>query len=606
MKQQVAYELKPGERNDVVLDVGHKNFRLAEISAKILNKIRVVAQDYLGEKVTRAVVTVPAYFTDRQRQAVKDAGKMIQLEVVRIINEPTAASLAYGIGKNLHETVVIYDLGGGTFDVSIIEIRDRVFEVKATGGDIFLGGLDFDQAMIEYVLRDFVENHGIDLSSDPVAMQRIKDLAERVKIDLSSREQAPFSVPFVTMTPQGQPLNIEFTFTRAMLEEITGDLIDRTVDILMRVMNDASLDPKRVDELLLVGGQTRMPAVQKRLTEIFGKTPSKGVHPDEAVAIGAALYANSLEDNSNLRLQLLDVIPMAIGLEKAGGSSTPSFPAMRPFRTPGPSRRPPATTARPKWRCASSRATTRTFRTTSCSATSSSAGSSPDRPERRASRSPSTRTSRASSPCLRGTWRPASRGRPPSASLSIDAGCGGDPRRRAGRRSARASGAERVLPAARSRTRARGAKKMEPAPAAARSAAGAGRRAARPHELRIRAFGAAGASLSRSAGRIRDAGRPLFTPPCPGADRPEEGRDRTGVGSRQAGRDPRAGRRASPRALAGEAGAAGWARAALSHAHAFRAQRHRAAGEDAAPAVLLGPARCSRAHPIRPRSRAAL
>ena len=331
MKQTVAYELKPGERTDVVLDVGHKNFRLAEISAKILNKIRVVAQDYLGEKVTRAVVTVPAYFTDRQRQAVKDAGKLIQLEVVRIINEPTAAALAYGIGKDLHETVVIYDLGGGTFDVSIIEIRDRVFEVKATGGDIFLGGLDFDQAMIQYVLRDFAEKHGIDLSTDPVAMQRIKDLAERVKIDLSSREQAPFSVPFVTMTAQGQPLNIDFVFTRQLLEEITSGLIDRTVGILSRVMDDAGLDPKKVDELLLVGGQTRMPAVQKRLTEIFGKTPSKGVHPDEAVAIGAALYANSLEDNSNLRLQLLDVIPMAIGLEKAGGTFHTVFPRNAPI-----------------------------------------------------------------------------------------------------------------------------------------------------------------------------------------------------------------------------------------------------------------------------------
>src|SRR5919205_1114052 len=278
MQKQVAYEMKPGERNDVVLDVGNKHFRLAEISAKILNKIRGVAQDYLGEKVVRAVVTVPAYFTDRQRQAVKDAGKMIQLEVVRIINEPTAAALAYGIGKNLHETVVIYDLGGGTFDVSIIEIRDRVFEVKATGGDIFLGGLDFDQAMIRYVLRDFAENNGIDLSTDPVAMQRIKDLAERVKIDLSSREQAPFSVPFVTMTPQGQPLNIDFVFTRKLLEDLTLPLVNRTVDILMRVMNDAGLDPKSVDELLLVGGQTRMPVVQKRLQEIFGKAPSKGVH----------------------------------------------------------------------------------------------------------------------------------------------------------------------------------------------------------------------------------------------------------------------------------------------------------------------------------------
>src|SRR4051795_8661120 len=236
MKQQVAYELKPGERNDVVLDVGHKNFRLSEISAKILNKIRVVAQDYLAEKVTRAVVTVPAYFTDRQRQAVKDAGKMIQLEVVRIINEPTAAALAYGIGKNLHETVVIYDLGGGTFDVSIIEIRDRVFEVKATGGDIFLGGLDFDQAMIGHVTGEFQKQHGIDLTTDPVAMQRIKDLAERVKIDLSSREQAPFNVPFVTMTAQGQPLNIDFVFPRNLLEELTAPLVERTMEILHRVM----------------------------------------------------------------------------------------------------------------------------------------------------------------------------------------------------------------------------------------------------------------------------------------------------------------------------------------------------------------------------------
>jgi molecular chaperone DnaK len=326
MQKQVAYEMKPGERNDVVLDVGNKHFRLAEISAKILNKIRGVAQDYLGEKVTRAVVTVPAYFTDRQRQAVKDAGKMIQLEVVRIINEPTSAALAYGIGKNLHETVVIYDLGGGTFDVSIIEIRDRVFEVKATGGDIFLGGLDFDQSMIQYVLKDFADKHGIDLSTDPVAMQRIKDLAERVKIDLSAREQAPFNVPFVTMAPQGQPLNIDFVFTRKLLEDLTKALVDRTFKILDRVMNDANLDPSKVDELLLVGGQTRMPLIQKRLTDRLGKPPSKGVHPDEAVAIGAALYANSLEDNSNLKLQLLDVIPMAIGIEKAGGEFHVVFP----------------------------------------------------------------------------------------------------------------------------------------------------------------------------------------------------------------------------------------------------------------------------------------
>ena len=326
MQKSVAYEMSPGERNDVLLDVGSKHFRLSEVSAKILNKIRSVAQDYLQEKVTRAVVTVPAYFTDRQRQAVKDAGKLIGLEVVRIINEPTSAALAYGLGKDLHETVVIYDLGGGTFDVSIIEIRDRVFEVKATGGDIFLGGLDFDNMMIQHVLQDFQEKHQIDLSTDPVAMQRIKDLAERIKIDLSSREQAPFNVPFVTMTPQGQPLNIDFVFTRKMLEEMSAPLVDRSLDILQRVMNDAQLDVGRVDELLLVGGQTRMPIIQKRLSTLFGKQPSKGVHPDEAVAIGAALYAHSLEDNSNLKLQLLDVIPMAIGLERAGGEFHEVFP----------------------------------------------------------------------------------------------------------------------------------------------------------------------------------------------------------------------------------------------------------------------------------------
>ncbi|GAC1537703.1 MAG: molecular chaperone DnaK [Myxococcales bacterium] len=319
MQKTVAYEMSPGERNDVVVDVGSKHFRLSEVSAKILNKIRGVAQDYMGEKVSRAVVTVPAYFTDRQRQAVKDAGKLIALEVVRIINEPTSAALAYGIGKDLHETVVIYDLGGGTFDVSIIEIRDRVFEVKATGGDIFLGGLDFDNTMIQYVLKKFHEEHQIDLSGDPVAMQRIKDLAERIKIDLSAREQAPFNVPFVTMTPQGQPLNIDFVFTRKLLEELTAPLVDRSLAILQGVMDDAKFEPSRVDELLLVGGQTRMPIIQKRLTALFGKPPSKGVHPDEAVAIGAALYGNSLEDNSNLKLQLLDVIPMAIGLERAGG-----------------------------------------------------------------------------------------------------------------------------------------------------------------------------------------------------------------------------------------------------------------------------------------------
>ncbi|MFL5344697.1 MAG: Hsp70 family protein [Hyalangium sp.] len=326
MKKVVAYQMRPGKKNEVVLDVGKKEFSLQEISAKLLNKIRDVASNYLKVPIKRAVVTVPAYFNDRQRQSVKDAGKLIDLEVVRIINEPTAAALAYGVGKSLKEKVVIYDLGGGTFDVSIIEIRDRVFEVKATGGDIFLGGIDFDNAIIHHVLKDFASKTGIDLATDPVAMQRIKDLAERTKIDLSAREEVPFNIPFITMTAQGQPLNIEMKFTRKILEMLTSHLIDKSLQIVARVLVDAGLSTKEVDEVMLVGGQTRMPIVQDRLTKFFGKPPSKGVHPDEAVAIGAALYAHSLQDDTNLRIQLLDVIPMAIGLEKAGGMFHTVFP----------------------------------------------------------------------------------------------------------------------------------------------------------------------------------------------------------------------------------------------------------------------------------------
>jgi molecular chaperone DnaK len=326
VQRSVQYAVHSGTENDVAVDCQGKAFHVHEVSAKILAKIRDVASDHLGFKVRRAVVTVPAYFTDRQRQAVKEAGRLIDLEVVRIINEPTAAALAYGIGKRLDERVLVYDLGGGTFDVSIIEIRDRVFEVKATGGDIFLGGIDFDNAMIRYVLDDFQRKHGIDLSTDPVAMQRIKDLAERTKIDLSQRTEAPFSIPFITMTPQGQPLNMEVKFDRKLLEKLTQPLVDRSLKILGAVMVDAGVSAADIDEVMLVGGQTRMPSVQERLTRFFGKPPSKGVHPDEAVAIGAALYGWSLQENSDLKLQLLDVIPMAIGIEQAGGAMHVVFP----------------------------------------------------------------------------------------------------------------------------------------------------------------------------------------------------------------------------------------------------------------------------------------
>ncbi len=348
MQKTVAYRLSPDSDNRVLIELGSRKFAMREIAANILRKIQGVASDYLKIPVRRAVVTVPAYFNDRQRQTVKEAGKLIGLEVVRIINEPTAAALAYGLGKNLKERVVIYDLGGGTFDVSIIEIRDRVFEVKATGGDIFLGGIDFDNAIIRHVLDTFRASTSIDLSADPVAMQRIRDLAERTKCDLSSRYSAPFSIPFVTMTAQGQPLNIDLKLTRKWLEELTAPLVDQTLATVAKVLADNKTSVSEVDEVILVGGQTRMPIIQERLTELFGKPPSKGIHPDEAVAIGAALYACSLEDNSSLRLQLLDVIPMAIGLEKAGG--------LRPFPMPSSSPPPPAMTGRASWRCGFSRA----------------------------------------------------------------------------------------------------------------------------------------------------------------------------------------------------------------------------------------------------------
>jgi molecular chaperone DnaK len=326
VQRSVHYRVHAGSENDVAVDCHGRTFPIHEISSKILAKIRDVASEHLRFGVTRAVVTVPAYFTDRQRQAVKKAGTLIGLEIPRIINEPTAAALAYGIGKRLDERVLVFDLGGGTFDVSIIEIRDRIFEVKATGGDIFLGGIDFDNAMIGHVLDEFRKKHGLDLSSDPVAMQRIKDLAERTKIDLSSRTEAAFSIPFITMTPQGQPLNMDVKFDRKLLEALTQHLVERSFDIMGTVMADAGVTAKDIDEVILVGGQTRMPAIQERLTRYFGKPPSKGVHPDEAVAIGAALYGWSLQERSDLKLQLLDVIPMAIGIEQAGGTMHVVFP----------------------------------------------------------------------------------------------------------------------------------------------------------------------------------------------------------------------------------------------------------------------------------------
>lgn len=321
MHQYFAYEIKASGNEEVEVPLGGREFSLQEISAKILQKIKDVASDYLQAPITRAVVTVPAYFNDRQRQAVKEAGRMIGLEVIRVINEPTAAALAFGVGRALdQELVAIYDLGGGTFDISVIEIRDRVFEVKATGGDVFLGGVDFDNRIIDWALGEFAaKNPGIDLRQDPIALQRIKDMAERAKIDLSTRQDVPFNIPFITVTPDGMPVDLDLKLSRAQFEALTQDLVASTMETCQRVVADAGVTTADIQHVLLVGGQTRMPAVQDAVTRFFGRSPSKQVNPDEAVAVGAAMFAYSFEDDSNLRVQVLDVIPMAIGIADATG-----------------------------------------------------------------------------------------------------------------------------------------------------------------------------------------------------------------------------------------------------------------------------------------------
>ncbi len=322
LHEYFAYDIHESEdKSEVMIGLDDQRFTLQQISAKILLKIKDVASGYIGAPVERAVVTVPAYFNDRQRQAVKQAGAMVGLQVIRIINEPTAAALAFGVGRGLQkETVAVYDLGGGTFDISIIEIRDRVFEVKATGGDIFLGGVDWDNRLVDWVLDEFSKQHaGVDLRKDPIAMQRIRDLAERSKIDLSNRQSVPFNVPFVTLTETGQPIDIDLTLTRSIFEERTRDLAERTIETCRKVCEDAEMRPQDIDHVLLVGGMTRAPSVQREVSAFFGTEPSKQVNPDEAVAIGAAMFAYSFEDNSDLKVQVLDVIPMAIGIEDARG-----------------------------------------------------------------------------------------------------------------------------------------------------------------------------------------------------------------------------------------------------------------------------------------------
>jgi molecular chaperone DnaK len=320
----VPYKVTKASNGDVRVMMGGKEYSPPEVSAMILQKLKQDAEAKLGERVTQAVITVPAYFNDSQRQATKDAGQIAGLEVLRIINEPTAAALAYGLDKKGDETIVVYDLGGGTFDVSILRLGEGVFEVIATNGDTHLGGDDFDQRIIAWICDEFKREQGIDLRQDRMALQRLKEAAERAKIELSSTLQTEINLPFVTADASG-PKHLNLTLTRAKLEQLVGDLVDRTVGPCKQALQDAGLEPGKVDEVVLVGGQTRMPAVAEKVKSLFGKEPHKGVNPDEVVAIGAAIQAGVLQGEVTDVL-LLDVTPLTLGVETLGGVLTPLIP----------------------------------------------------------------------------------------------------------------------------------------------------------------------------------------------------------------------------------------------------------------------------------------
>ena len=313
-----SFAIVEGPHGDVRIRLRDKTFSVPEVSSMVLQEMKVIAEDYLGGPVTKAVVTVPAYFNDNQRQATKDAGQIAGLDVIRIINEPTAASLAYGFGKGFDRTIVVYDLGGGTFDVSVLEIGSHgVFKVVATTGDTFLGGEDFDARIIDWLVKGFREEHGIDLRQDRMALQRLRDAAEKTKCELSSVLETEINLPFIISTGRNEALHLQRSLTRTVLEDLTGDLIARTVNITQQALADAKLQVAEIEETIFVGGMTRMPAVQRAVRQLFGKEPSKGVHPDEVVALGAAIQGAALVEDRH-EMVLLDVTPHDLGIMTVG------------------------------------------------------------------------------------------------------------------------------------------------------------------------------------------------------------------------------------------------------------------------------------------------
>ena len=321
-KKLVPYAIIDGGNGDAWVEARGEKYSPSQISAFILQKMKETAESYLGEKVTQAVITVPAYFNDAQRQATKDAGKIAGLEVLRIINEPTAAALAYGLDKKDSKTIAVYDLGGGTFDITILEIDDGLFEVKSTNGDTFLGGEDFDMRIVNYLADEFKKEHGVDLTLDKMALQRLKEAAEKAKIELSSSSQTEINQPFISMDKNtGQPLHMVMKLTRAKLESLVGDLIKNSLKPCAAALKDAGLSKGDIDEVILVGGMTRMPKVIEEVTNFFGKEPHKGVNPDEVVAMGAAIQAGVLQGDVK-DVVLLDVTPLSLGIETLGGVFT--------------------------------------------------------------------------------------------------------------------------------------------------------------------------------------------------------------------------------------------------------------------------------------------